>query len=159
VAQLDHPNIVPVYEVGEWRAAADSPPVHFFSMKWIDGGTLAQLLAGGHWSAADREGQRAAARRLAETARAGHYPDQRAILHRDLKPANIMLQRSEVRGQKSEVRSQRSAEGNSRPAPSDLCPLPSDSCPMITDFGLAKRVAADDCLTQTGVAVGTPSYM
>src|SRR5262249_57439244 len=31
--------------------------------------------------------------------------------------------------------------------------------PMITDFGLAKRVAADDRLTQTGMAVGTPSYM
>src|SRR5262249_59088967 len=77
VAQLDHPNIVRVYEVGEWRAAADSPPVHYFSMKWIDGGTLAQLLDSGQWSAADKEGQRAAARLLAETARAVHYAHQR----------------------------------------------------------------------------------
>src|SRR5262249_9441497 len=137
----------------------DSAPVHYFSMKWIDGGTLAQLLAGESWSADDREGQRAAARLLAEAARAVHYAHQRGILHRDLKPANILLQRTEVTGQKSE-------EGDSRPAPSDLCALTSDFCPlisdlwpMITDFGLAKRVAADDRLTQTGVAVGTPSYM
>jgi serine/threonine protein kinase len=138
VAQLDHPNIVPVYEVGEWRAAPDSPPVHYFSMKWIDGGTLAQLLAGESWSAADKEGQRAAARLLAETARAVHYAHQRGILHRDLKPANVLLEAHGL-----------PPAGSSDPPPT----------PMITDFGLAKRVAADDRLTQTGVAVGTPSYM
>jgi serine/threonine-protein kinase len=134
VAQLDHPNIVPVYEVGERRLAADGPPVHYFSMKWIDGGTLAALLASGRWSAATRDGQRAAARLLAQAARAVHYAHQRGILHRDLKPANILLQ----------------AHG-SQPAGLEQ--------PYVTDFGLAKRVSVDDRLTQTGMAVGTPSYM
>jgi serine/threonine-protein kinase len=149
VAHLDHPNIVPVYEVGEWRAAPDSAPVHYFSMKWIDGGTLAQLLAGG-WSAADKQGQRAAARLLAEAARAVHYAHQRGILHRDLKPANILLGNRE-----QGTGSSREKKG----VDSSLFPVPCSLFPLLTDFGLAKRVAADDRLTQTGMAVGTPSYM
>jgi eukaryotic-like serine/threonine-protein kinase len=158
VAQLDHPNIVPVYEVGEWRAAGTGAPVHYFSMKWIDGGTLADLLASGRWSAAGKEGQRAAARLIAQAARAVHYAHQRGILHRDLKPANILLGGG---GQ---------TPGNGRPGPGDgtdrlggdgsaLLPGPGSLFPLITDFGLAKRLSADEPLTQTGVAVGTPSYM
>jgi serine/threonine-protein kinase len=148
VAQLDHPNIVPVYEVGQWHPAGSSAPVHYFSMKWVEGGTLAQLLASGRWSAAGREGQRAAASLVAQVARAVHYAHQRGILHRDLKPANILLS-----GEWPEARGDLSVrEPINRPAP--LATIP-----MITDFGLAKRITADDRLTQTGVAVGTPSYM
>src|SRR5262245_48735835 len=80
-ARLDHPNIVPIYEVGE----QESRP--FFSMKFMEGGTLTAQLAS-HRSPMD---SREAARLLVKIARAVHHAHQRAILHRDLKPGNILL--------------------------------------------------------------------
>lgn len=78
-ARLDHPGIVPVYEVG------DVDGRHYFTMKYIEGRTLAQVLAEGPIPARD------AARILAEVAQAIHFAHQRGVLHRDLKPSNIIL--------------------------------------------------------------------
>jgi serine/threonine-protein kinase len=78
-AKLDHPGIVPVYEVGE----SDGRP--YFSMKYVRGQTLAQRLSEGPLTS------REAARMLATVARAIHFAHMRGVLHRDLKPSNILL--------------------------------------------------------------------
>ena len=78
-AQLDHPHIVPIYEVSEHRGRP------FFSMKLIEGSNLNCHLAR---LTAD---PKAGARLLVKVARAVHHAHQRGILHRDLKPGNILI--------------------------------------------------------------------
>jgi WD40 repeat protein/serine/threonine protein kinase len=147
VARLQHPNVVQIYEVGE----QDGQP--YLALEFVEGGSLAQRLNGTPQPAPQ------AARLVEVLARAIHYAHGQGILHRDLKPANILLQGSEVRGQKSEVGGQRGENTAGVGSTSDLCPLSSDLWPKITDFGLAKRLDSDGGLTETGVILGTPSYM
>ncbi|HEX8199077.1 MAG TPA: serine/threonine-protein kinase [Isosphaeraceae bacterium] len=78
-AHLDHPHIVPIYEVGTHEGQS------FFSMKLLDGGSLARhlpRLVGDPWESA---------RLVARVARAMHHAHQQGVLHRDLKPSNILL--------------------------------------------------------------------
>ena len=80
-ASLDHPNIVPIYEIGEHEGR------HFFSMKLIAGRTLTRESGGSPMP------PRRVGRLLARLARAVHYAHQRGILHRDIKPNNILIDR------------------------------------------------------------------
>jgi eukaryotic-like serine/threonine-protein kinase len=80
-ARLDHPNIVPVYEVGDCEGQA------YFSMKYIDGTTLAARVAEGPLAPQQAAGY------LATIARAVHYAHEHGILHRDLKPSNVLIDR------------------------------------------------------------------
>ncbi|MEM1447565.1 MAG: protein kinase [Planctomycetota bacterium] len=81
--QLQHPGIVPVYELG---LMADDRP--YFTMKLVKGRTLATLLAERESSSADRS-------RLVDvfesTCQTVAYAHSRGVIHRDLKPANIMV--------------------------------------------------------------------
>src|SRR5438552_4563898 len=79
-AHLDHPNILPIYEVSQCE---DELP--FFSMKFAAGGSLVEA------APALRREPRRAARLMAKVSRAVQYAHIRGILHRDLKPANILL--------------------------------------------------------------------
>src|SRR5262245_45049867 len=81
VARLDHPNIVPIHEVGE----SEGQP--FFSMKLVEEGSLAQRIA----NRAAPLSNRGAAQLILKLAGAVHYAHQRGILHRDLKPGNVLL--------------------------------------------------------------------
>lgn len=78
VARLNHPNIVHVYEIGQY---ADAP---YFTMEYVDGGSLADQLAG------QAQPPRRAAQIIETLARAVHAAHQQRIIHRDLKPANIL---------------------------------------------------------------------
>jgi TolB-like protein/tRNA A-37 threonylcarbamoyl transferase component Bud32/Flp pilus assembly protein TadD len=78
-ASLDHPNIVPIYEVGERDGSC------YFSMKFVEGGQLDEVVRHAPMSI------RQAAKLIAKVARTVHYAHQHGILHRDIKPGNILL--------------------------------------------------------------------
>jgi serine/threonine-protein kinase len=79
-ASLDHPNILPIHEVGHGE---DGLP--FFSMKYAAGGSLQKT------GPALRSDPRQSVQLMAKVARAVQYAHEHGILHRDLKPGNILL--------------------------------------------------------------------
>ncbi|MGD9632123.1 MAG: WD40 repeat domain-containing serine/threonine protein kinase [Pirellulales bacterium] len=82
VAQLRHPAIVAVHEIGH------SKDVPFLVSEYVEGVTLAEVLSTG------RPSQRVVAELLAALADALHYAHEMGVVHRDVKPANIMLDAS-----------------------------------------------------------------
>jgi tetratricopeptide (TPR) repeat protein len=134
-ARLDHPNLVPVYEVGEVG------PVCFITSAYCPGPSLAA------WLQARREAVpgTTAARLLATLADAVEHAHGRGVLHRDLKPSNVML----------EPVSDIDPAAGGAPVKEAL-----GLSPRVTDFGLARLfLEGERDLTQTGVILGTPSYM
>src|SRR6516165_6462853 len=95
-ANLDHPHIVPIYEVGEHDGQ------QYYAMRFVEGTSLTRR---------PRADARKEAGLVATIARAVHHAHQHGILHRDLKPSNILVD-----------------------------PM---GAPSVADFGLAKRVDAD----------------
>jgi serine/threonine protein kinase len=136
-ARLDHPNIIPIYEIQENGSES------FLSMQFIAGETLKDKLRKDE-DALGRRGRKTqtdgphftvqtAARLMADIARAVHHAHERGVFHRDLKPGNILL---DAAGQ-----------------------------PHIADFGVAKvmreelEARAETTLTLPGATLGTPEYM
>jgi len=78
-AKLNHPGIVPIYEVGERDGT------YYFSMRFVDGEHLDEIVSRGPTSV------RKAAELIAKVARTVHYAHEHGILHRDIKPGNILL--------------------------------------------------------------------
>jgi TolB-like protein/Tfp pilus assembly protein PilF/predicted Ser/Thr protein kinase len=78
-ASLDHPCIVPIYEVGERDGQC------YFSMKFIEGGQLDEVVRDAPMSVRHAVGL------IAKVARTVHYAHEHGILHRDIKPGNILL--------------------------------------------------------------------
>jgi serine/threonine-protein kinase len=81
-AQLQHPGVVPVYDIGRFGARP------FFTMKLVKGHTLAALLAERTDPAADRPRLLGIALQVAQTLA---YAHAKGVIHRDLKPGNIMV--------------------------------------------------------------------
>jgi serine/threonine protein kinase/ABC-type phosphate/phosphonate transport system substrate-binding protein len=136
-ARLDHPNIIPIYEIKEDGTES------FFSMQFIEGEALKEKIRKGEIGLAPmkpklgtedlRHKESALARLMVELARAVHHAHERGVFHRDLKPGNILVD----------------PEGR----------------PHIADFGVAKivyereREEAESTLTLPGATLGTPEYM
>ncbi len=114
-ANLQHPNIVAIHEVGEHNGQ------HYFSMDYVAGRDLGAIVKDGPLA------PQRAARYVKIIAEAIHFAHQRGTLHRDLKPQNVLIDAADQ--------------------------------PRITDFGLAKIMKDDSRLTQSGVVMGSPSYM
>ena len=131
-SRLDHPHIVPVYEVGE------EGPICYIASAFCEGETLAARLR----AQAEPISPLAAARMIAKLAGAVEHAHDRGILHRDLKPGNILLSRS-----------------NGAPSASEGDDVPLDEQPRICDFGLAKLLDDESDETNTGFPIGSPNYM
>jgi serine/threonine protein kinase/tetratricopeptide (TPR) repeat protein len=132
VARFQHPHIVQIHEVGVY----DGRP--FFSLEFVDGGSLAGRLGGTPLPAGEAAGL------VEQLARAMHYAHQRGVVHRDLTPANVLLSFSRSPPASAEAAGGERLNG---------------AVPKITDFGLAKRLDAPQGQTHSGVIMGTPPYM
>jgi serine/threonine protein kinase len=146
LAQLHHPNIVQIYEIGEHEG------LPYFAMEYIEGPSLAKETGG------TAQAPLAAVRIVEILARAMAAVHQRGIIHRDLKPANILL--SDENRVRDENRAMNDAsKSTTRLTQSSLITHYSSLIPKITDFGLAKQLEAPGAATLTGTVIGTPSYM
>jgi serine/threonine protein kinase len=144
VANLDHPHIVPIYDVGVFEGQP------YFTMKLIEGGSLAHAGIRGQGSGVRETNGRWAAETVAVVARAVHYAHQRGILHRDIKPANILLDTERM----PHITDFGLAKRLTRePVTTSLAAGP--AAPSTAD----QAEPADGGLTQTGSILGTPSYM
>lgn len=127
VGRLDHPNIVPLYEWGEQDGRA------YYTMKYIDGETLAHLAAKGLVS------PRRAAEIVLKVAEAIDHAHGKGIFHRDLKPSNVLIDTDGEPHVTDFGLAKDMAHRQPGPDEPTLPPLRS--------------------ITQTGAIIGTPGYM
>ncbi|HEV3136304.1 MAG TPA: protein kinase, partial [Pirellulales bacterium] len=132
-ARLTHPNLVPVFEVGE------AGSICYIASAFCQGPDLAVWLS----RQVDPVPLELAARLLAQMADGIHYAHDEGVLHRDLKPANVLL----------EPATHDSIDGNS------AADNPPSFVPRITDFGLAKIDDNEALQTRSGAMLGTLPYL
>lgn len=132
-AQLTHPGIVSVHEVGRDQTPAGGS-IYIVS-ELVDGEPLSERLKTG------RVTRTQAAALVADIADALEYAHGRGVIHRDLKPSNIMLDRFAPGG---EIAKHAAADFGR---------------PRLMDFGLAKRDTGEATMTIDGQVLGTPAYM
>ena len=138
VGRLEHPNIVPIHDVG-----VDDQGALFFVMKYVEGQTLAEIiaaLAAGDAETHERFGFEARLDLFAGLLRALHYAHSRGLVHRDIKPENIMV------GPYGEVMLMDWGVAHQMRGTQRHPSLP-------TDFARASSETVD------GAVVGTPQYM
>nr|MCH9681146.1 serine/threonine protein kinase [Deltaproteobacteria bacterium] len=145
MAQLSHPNVVEVYDVG---VAQDSL---YIAMERIDGGTLRA------WLAEHRPGWAAVTRIFVQAGRglaAAHAAD---LIHRDFKPSNVLIDRHQ-RARVVDFGLALPTVGRVRP---ESGPLPAanwvDGRLMVSVSGATDRLSAP--VTEAGMVMGTPAYM
>lgn len=135
LARLRHPNIVPVYEVGEH----DGLP--FVVLEYVAGGSISKFQIGRPLPIP------VAVAWMESIARAVQHAHEAGIIHRDIKPANVLLQWPK--------NAPRPAVGTDMPDVETLLTW----IPRLTDFGLAKQLENLTEATPSGAMLGTPGYM
>lgn len=131
VANLDHPHIIKVFDVGEHQPPGEPQPIPYIALELVEGGDLAERIHAVLPSLTE------AVRIVAILARAMQHAHERGVVHRDLKPDNVLLA-----------------------PPTDVAALNTIfGCPKITDFGLARQFQGGKRLTHHRAIMGTPHYM
>ena len=141
VAQLQHPGIVQIHEVGEHRG------LPYLSLEYVAGGTLYEWLDGRPLPPLE------AARVIEQLARTTQYAHERGVVHRDLKPANVLLTERPPSMVSSATIPMSPSRSGAEPTPTFVVQT------KISDFGLARVLGSRSELTATGQVIGTPSYM
>jgi serine/threonine protein kinase len=184
IARLQHPHIVQIYEVGQWRSP-EGDLLPFISLEYCAGGSLDEHLDGTPLTPPRAAGL---VEILARAVQAAH---EAKLVHRDLKPANVLLapagavssdgavtlektapERDALLEALGEARQRVARRRGSDAGLRFVSPTPPDKAthrtrasapgevwtPKVTDFGLARRL--DEARqTASGAILGTPSYM
>ncbi len=135
-AQLNHPNLVKIYQVDVWGDAC------YIASEWCEGGDLARWLA----AHPGPQAARWSATLIGAISRAVAYCHRQKIVHLDIKPANIIL--ATTAGASELLDNALHLSGDSLPF-----------IPMLTDFGVARVVEEGLTKTHSSLLMGTPLYM
>ncbi len=165
VAQLQHPNLVQIFDVGEFNGRL------FLTFEYVEGGSLEKRLNG------VPQLPKPSAKLLKELSHATQFAHNRSIVHRDLKPSNVLLATS-VSGSTNpdsplagdsirlateaatdELLPNYAASGSVGFVPRASEASADFGQPKIADFGLAKDLNEEGSHTRTGAILGSPCYM